>query len=146
MRFAVFAGVAALLAACAPTDITKAPPPPPEQIGDVDWRLVGFRGSRVPEEAFIADLSGGFISGDGPCNRINGNYLGTGEVFLVETVVTTRSTCDDLDLEKQIIEGLLSVEAARVDDGVLFLFDENDSPIMSFLPYYPPAEPETAPS
>ncbi|MEL6126580.1 MAG: META domain-containing protein [Pseudomonadota bacterium] len=146
MRFAVFTCGLAVLAACEPAALVKAPPPPPEQIGDVDWTLVGFRGSRVPDGSFIADLSGGFIAGEGPCNRINGNYLGTGEVFLVETVVTTKSTCDGLTLEQDIIEALLLIEAARVDNGVLFLFDENDSPIMSFLPYYPPVEPETAAS
>ena len=126
-----------LLMACEPGgNLFATPPPPPEQIGDADWSLASFKGARM-DEMFTADFSGGFIAGEGPCNRITGNYLGTGDVFLVETVVSTRRSCPDLPLEQEIIETLLTVTSATVEDGVLFFSTEDGTRVMSFLPVYP---------
>lgn len=132
------------LVACEPVPPVEAPyvpPPPPERLGDAQWELTTLAGD--PATSLVRlQLSGSFIDGEGPCNSIQGNYLGTGPIFRVETVVTTRATCPEVGFEQDFIQTLLTARSAVIEGRGLTLLGEDRAPVMTFDAYYPDAPTE----
>ncbi|MGB0498494.1 MAG: META domain-containing protein [Rubricella sp.] len=111
----------------------SAPMPTPTRLHETPWQLAVINGRQV-EDALVVDMSGNFISGEAPCNHINGNYLGTGPILRFETIVTTRATCDRIDLEREIIDGLLAARSGEITNGVLTIRDESGTDLMTLVP------------
>ncbi|MBB5515303.1 heat shock protein HslJ [Rubricella aquisinus] len=147
-RLGMIALACATLAACEPVPTDQAapwtPPPPPERLGDAQWQLATLAGEDATSLIRL-QLSGSFIDGQGPCNSIQGNYLGTGPIFRVETVVTTRATCPEIEYEQDFIQTLLTARSGQIEDRTLTLLDEGGAAVMTFDAFYPDAPVEDAP-
>jgi heat shock protein HslJ len=123
------------LATAACGDATDGPDGPRSvsAIGDAPWRLVSVNGEAVEDERIVLKIAGGFISGQGPCNTINANYIGEAPDFAVETIVTTKMFCEQIGLENRMVEGLLDARRAVVEGGRLTMTGE-DSAELVFVP------------
>lgn len=122
------AEIAALEAANAPPAII------PTQISDVDWALTVLN-DRLVGRVMEVDLSGGLIDGTGPCEDIRGNYFGTGEIFVVETIVVPRlPNCARAQLQEEIAIAMIDARSAHVENGVLVVRDAGGIIRLEFLP------------
>ncbi len=106
---------------------------PVTALGDTDWRLVAVNGEKARSDTVIVKIAGGFISGQAPCNVINGNYVGTLPSFEVETMVSTKIACDLLGLEHRIIEGFMNARQASIANNRLTI-SGIDAPTLVFEP------------
>lgn len=132
IRLGAMALLAVSLAACeAPRSEPESPPI--TEIGDTPWRLASVDGEPTDDVDVVLDIEGGFISGRGPCNNINANYLGQPPVFQVETLITTKKACDRLGLENRIVEALVNADRAVVEKERLTISGP-DSPLLRFDP------------
>ncbi|MEM9049973.1 MAG: META domain-containing protein [Pseudomonadota bacterium] len=121
-----------VLAAC------DASPPEPEKppitkLGDTPWRLAMLDGEAVGSVEFVLNISGGFISGTGPCNTISADYQGQAPDFVIGTLITTRAVCDRLGFERKVVAALANATRAMIADERLTITGL-DSPEMTFVP------------
>ncbi|QPH54422.1 META domain-containing protein [Pontivivens ytuae] len=118
-----------------PSEPQATPPAArPLAIGEVDWSLAVLNG-RLVGRVMEVNLGGGRISGDGPCQGIDGNYLGTGDIFVVETFIVPRLPgCERATIQEEIATAMLSARSALIEDGVLVMRDERGRVLMEFLP------------
>ena len=122
------AEIAALAAAEAPRRAI------PTQIGDTDWTLTVLN-DRLVGRVMEVDLSGGQIDGTGPCQAIRGNYFGTGDIFVVETIVVPRlPDCERAALQEEIAIAMIEARSALVENGVLVVRDAAGVIRLEFLP------------
>ena len=106
----------------------------PTQIGDVDWALTVLN-DRLVGRVMEVDLSAGLIDGTGPCQAIRGNYFGTGEIFVVETIVVPRlPDCERANLQEEIAIAMIDARSAHVENGVLVVRDAAGIIRLEFLP------------
>ncbi len=128
-------GSDAPVAAALPTQPQAAPPGArPLAIGEVDWSLAVLNG-RLVGRVMEVNLGGGRISGDGPCQGIDGNYLGTGDIFVVETFIVPRLPgCERATIQEEIAAAMLTARSALIEDGVLVMRDQQGRILMEFLP------------
>lgn len=115
----------------------------PRSIGDVDWSLAVLNG-RLVGRVMEVNLGGGVISGDGPCQGLRGNYLGTGDIFVVETfIVPNMPECTRRPIQTEIADAMLVARSARIEDATLILRDIDGQVLLEFIPIdiTQPAEP-----
>ncbi|HEU0221873.1 MAG TPA: META domain-containing protein [Paracoccaceae bacterium] len=134
-RALALAVMALSLCACAGVEPVAETPESPAvtSVGDTSWRLVAVNGESVESDEIVMKIEGGFISGQGPCNMINANYVGEPPAFQVETLITTRMICDRLGLERRMIDGLSGARQAVIENGRLTISGEG-SPVLVFRP------------
>ncbi|WP_157982324.1 META domain-containing protein [Oceanicella sp. SM1341] len=140
LRSLGLAGLVLVLAACDPQTATtgsgvtsSSAPASVTAIGDTPWHLVRVGDEDVSRDEVVLRMAGGFISGQGPCNVLNANYLGDAPEFRVETLVSTKMMCDRLGLEQRLIDGLMNARNASVANRRLTITGE-DSPTLVFEP------------
>ncbi|MEL6584621.1 MAG: META domain-containing protein [Pseudomonadota bacterium] len=116
------------------------PPPPPERLEDATWQITHVDGLPT-QNRVVLDIAGQFISGDGPCNRLTGNYLGTGPIFDVQLITSTSRPCGVQAFEEQVMLRLLEANSAEIDlDGTLRIMSPAEQVTLQFQPYYGPQE------
>ncbi|GIX12095.1 MAG: hypothetical protein KatS3mg118_0054 [Paracoccaceae bacterium] len=125
--------LALALAACDMAPQTAGPAQPIEAIGDTPWKLASIDGEPVAPVEIMLNISGGFISGTGPCNTINANYVGEVPEFRIETLITTKLSCDRLGLENRVIEALMQADRAEIAGSRLTIRGDA-SPVLIFNP------------
>ncbi|QDL92191.1 META domain-containing protein [Paroceanicella profunda] len=139
LRSLGLAGLVLFLAACDPQTgtsiggIGSSAPTIVSAIGDTPWHLVRVGDEDVSGENVVLKMAGGFISGQGPCNVLNANYLGEAPEFRVETLVSTKMMCDRLGLEQRLIDGLMNARNAKVANRRLTITGQ-DAPTLVFEP------------
>lgn len=129
---APFLAMALALAGCGPAT-TESETPPVAAVGDAPWRLASVDGEDVGTVDVVLSIAGGFISGQGPCNTINANYIGVPPEFAIETLITTKVSCPRLGLENRIVSGLVNASSAVVENERLTISGEG-SPVLVFRP------------
>lgn len=112
------------------------PPPTPERLEDATWQITHVDGVPTPNRV-VLDIAGQFISGEGPCNRLSGNYLGTGPIFDVQLITSTSRPCGVQAFEERVMLRLLEAKSAEIDlDGTLRIMSSDQQITLQFQPYY----------
>lgn len=103
-----------------------------ESIGDTPWRLARI-GETEADSAVVLRIGGGFLSGTGPCNTLNANYVGEAPAFEIETLISTKMACDRLGFENRVIEALMNATRAEVANGRLTISGPSSATLV-FVP------------
>ncbi|RED14167.1 hypothetical protein [Pontivivens insulae] len=125
-----------------PAPVLAARPLAPRTIGEVDWSLAVLNG-RLVGRVMEVNLGGGVLSGDGPCQSMRGNYLGTGDIFVLETfIVPNMPTCERRAIQTEIADAMLLTRSARIEDGTLLMRDLQGRVLLEFIAIDVTPDPE----
>jgi copper homeostasis protein (lipoprotein) len=100
------------------------------------WSLHELEGKSVGLDSkgqrlfFSLDAKGKKLRGVGICNTISATYLVTGEVFLINRLISTRMACPNgIELEASFLQALDTTETYQITGDLLYLRDQNGTTI-----------------
>lgn len=89
------------------------------------WELSSFRGHDVTVPITITFPQKGQIAGRAPCNRYSAKQGAPLPWFEVETILSTKMACPELDLETAYFKALKSATLAEIQGDIFILSTEN---------------------
>ncbi|MEH6575479.1 MAG: META domain-containing protein [Amphritea sp.] len=98
------------------------------------WSVENIQGRPVIDNSPASMLfeNNGNVSGNSSCNRMFGQYKPKGDHLNLSAIGTTRMACAPalMDQEQRFLEALERVEHFLIKDGLLYLTDEQDKPVI----------------
>jgi heat shock protein HslJ len=96
------------------------------------WTPIYGGAEPMPEGQVTIELRDGGVVGQGPCNTFGGRYTLDGTAIAIGPLESTRMSCPDLELEKELLGDLELARSYAIDAGDLVLFDEQGAAIRAF--------------